>query len=143
MSDSVPTAEFVPMRRSGRALSDWRRARAVELALAGLSYDAIAEEVGYANRGTAWNVVAEALRRQTVEGVETYRDIELARLDAILAAHWPAAMSGSDLKAADLVTKIIAQRSKLLGIEGAPRAGGGAPRTIVVGASGDYVGELS
>ena len=43
----------------------WRRTRAIELRAAGLSYDQIALEVGYANRGTAHNVVATGTGRPT------------------------------------------------------------------------------
>jgi hypothetical protein len=38
---------------SNAALAAYRTARAVELALAGHSYDEIAHELGLANRGTA------------------------------------------------------------------------------------------
>jgi hypothetical protein len=143
MANTVTTAEILPLPRSGRALAECRRARAVEMALAGYSYDDIATEVGYANRGTAWHVVAAALTRHTMESVENYRQIELARLEAILAAHWSAATCGTDLKAADLVTKVIAQRVKLLGIDGSPNDGQVAPRTIIVSsAPGEYVRDL-
>jgi hypothetical protein len=39
---------------SNAGLANYRKARAVELALAGASYEAIAHELGLANRGTAW-----------------------------------------------------------------------------------------
>jgi len=48
-------------RHRDRALASWRRTRAIELRAAGLSYDQIAAEVGYTNRGTAHNVVTQAL----------------------------------------------------------------------------------
>ena len=129
--------------KRGRALAEWRRSRAIELALAGRSYDDIAAEVGYTNRGTAWNVVSEALRRQTVEGVENYRGLELARLETILGAHWAAATSGQDLKAADLCIKLIAQRAKMLGIDGPPPPEETRPRSIIISAEpGQYARDL-
>jgi hypothetical protein len=128
--------------KSGRALAAWRRTRAIELALAGYCYEDIAAAVGYANRGTAWNVIMEALRRETVEGVAHYRHVELARVDALQAAHWSAAMSGTDTKAAELVLRVIGQRIKLLGIEG-PSDADGATRTIVIsGGAGEYARDL-
>lgn len=82
MSQSSPG----PRSKSGHALALWRQSRAVQLAAAGLSYDEIARLVGYANRGTAWRVVNEALTRQVVEDVEIYRLAELLRLNRILEA---------------------------------------------------------
>ena len=103
----------------------------------------IAQEVGYANRGTAWRVVNDALRGELVEGVQDYRRLELARLEALQASHWAAATSGDDLKAAELVLKISAQRSKLLGLDRVASEAEVAPRSIfVVGATGDYAGDL-
>jgi len=79
-----------PVRRTDAATTSWRKARAVELALAGFGYDDIAEQVGYANRGTAWRTVQNALYERKVESVDEYRQLELARLDALQSAHWHA-----------------------------------------------------
>jgi transposase-like protein len=49
---------------SSAALANYRKARAVELALAGASYDDIAREIGLANQGTAWRYVDRALRER-------------------------------------------------------------------------------
>jgi hypothetical protein len=48
-------------RRRNRALATWRRNRAIELALEGRTYEAIAIEIGIANRGTVWRMVNKAL----------------------------------------------------------------------------------
>ena len=40
-----------------RALAAARRARAVELATQGMTYQQIADELGYANRGTVYRLV--------------------------------------------------------------------------------------
>jgi hypothetical protein len=55
----LPGVEIVPV--SGMALIKWRKARALELALAGLSFDAIADQLGYAGRSGAWKAVSCAL----------------------------------------------------------------------------------
>ncbi|MER6860724.1 hypothetical protein, partial [Streptomyces pilosus] len=44
------------------------------------------------------------------------------RLDALLLAHWGAATSGEDPKAADLVLKIMDRRAKLMGLDMPVRA---------------------
>lgn len=75
-------------RRANRPLAAWRRARAVELATQGHTYNQIASEVGYANRGTAYKVVRKALDENVAEAVEEYREVEVARLNALQAALW-------------------------------------------------------
>ncbi len=88
------TAERVP-DTSGKTLANWRKARCLELALAGHSYDEIADAVGYQSRGTAWRIVQDSLRSRIAEVATEYRELELARLDALQAAHWPQAVAGS------------------------------------------------
>src|SRR4051794_16459536 len=97
-------------------MAKWRKARCVELALAGHSYDEIAQEVGYQNRGTAWRAVQDALSSTIAEAVTEYRQLELARLDALQAAHWAQAVGGS-VRSADLVLRVIDRRTKLLGLD--------------------------
>ena len=130
--EASPTCEGVP-DTSGKALARWRRARCVELALAGHSYDEIALEVGYQNRGTAWRAVQDSLRSRIADAVAEYRDLELARLDALQAAHWPQALAGS-VRSADLVLRVIDRRVKLLGLDQLLSMGD-RPRTLVVNAA--------
>jgi transposase-like protein len=96
-----------------KVISSYRRARAVELALAGHSYDDIARQIGYSNRGTAWKVVQKALQAREVTAVDEYRHTELARLDRLQEACWGAAVEG-DLGAIEAVIRIIQQRTRLL-----------------------------
>lgn len=65
-----------------------RIARAVELALAGCSYDDIASELGYANRCTAWRTVPRAPKAREVSAVDVFRAEELLRLERLQAASW-------------------------------------------------------
>ncbi len=81
-------------RRRNRPLAAWRKAKAVELAVEGHTYDAIAKQVGFSNRGTAYRVVRKALDEQIAENVDELRATEVARLDALQAAVWPAVMAG-------------------------------------------------
>ena len=129
-----PRCEGVP-DTSGKTLAKWRRARCVELALAGHSYDEIAMEVGYQNRGTAWRAVQDSLNSRIAEAVTEYRELELARLDALQAAHWPQAVAGS-VRSADLVLRVIDRRTKLLGLD-QPRMEDDRPRYLVVSAADD------
>ena len=120
----------------------WRRARAVELALAGYNYDDIAEQVGYANRGSAWRAVQSTLHEKAVESASEYRELELARLDALQAAHWQAALSGENLKAAELCLKISTQRTRLLGLESVTPEDKTATTLVIGGTEENYIAGL-
>ena len=105
-----------PRSASGRARALWRQGQAVQLAADGHSYDEIARQVGYANRGTAWRAVNGALSRQVVKDVEMYRLAEVLRLNRIIEALMPAVFDG-DLKAIDQALRAIGLRIKILGLD--------------------------
>jgi hypothetical protein len=131
-----------PAGRTDAAMSSWRKGRCVELAMAGHSYDDIAEQVGYANRGTAWRTVQNALSERKVQSVDEYRQLELARLDALTSAHWGAAISGTDLKAAEMVLEVSAQRVKLLGLDSVSEQPTLSRTLVIGGSSEEYVSGL-
>ncbi len=60
-------------------------------------------------------MVRQALDEQIAENVDELRATEVARLDALQAAVWPAAMAG-DLEAVRQVTALIEKRARLLGL---------------------------
>jgi orotate phosphoribosyltransferase-like protein len=134
MSAAVAELPMVHGRHRNKALAAARRVRAVELKTAGYTYAQVADELGYSSRGTAYNIVAKALREQTTEAVADLRVLENARLDALQVALWDAAMTG-DISAVVAVVKIVKARVRLNGLEFA-RTGLGAvpqtPRTLVV-----------
>jgi hypothetical protein len=116
-----------------RALAAARRARAVDLRTAGLTYDEIATELGYASRGTVYRIVAEALRAQTAEAVGELRSLEVERLDSLQLAVWQRAMDG-DVASVREAARCIMARCRLLGLDGPRFLGFEAtkPRTVVV-----------
>lgn len=132
MAVSLPELPPVHGQHRNRALAAARRARAVELRTTGLTYDQIASELGYANRGTVYHVVSEALKAQTAEAVNGLRSLEVERLDNLQLAVWQKAMDG-DVPSAIAVLRVIMVRCRLLGLDGpglldeAQR-----PRTLVV-----------
>lgn len=94
-----------------------RRAKALELHLAGATYDAIATACGYAGRSGAYKAVQEALKDRREEPPEDDApegafDTELARLDAMLRGLWPKARKG-DVAAVDRVLRIEERRNEL------------------------------
>jgi hypothetical protein len=103
------------------AVASWKACRAVELMLKGRSYDQIAREVGYANRGTAHRVVAKALSERLADDIDQLRELELARLDALQASLWAKAEKG-DLRAVNACVRIIDKRCRLLGLYGSKEA---------------------
>jgi hypothetical protein len=80
------------MARAPKVTVRERERQAVALHLAGKKFDEIAEVVGYTNRGTAYETVMRALRRETVADIEEIRNVEVARIDAMLESIWPLAI---------------------------------------------------
>ena len=120
-------------RHRNLALAAARRVKAVELKAAGYTYAQVANELGYTSRGTAYNIVTNALREQTAEAVADLRELENSRLDALQLALWDAAMTG-DIKAAVAILKIVKARIHLNGLEVGKVATcqPSTPRTLVV-----------
>ena len=96
------------------APAEENQARALELHLAGATYETIAKAIGYSNRSGAHKAVQAALSdlgRYSVD--DDVIETELARLDAMLTGLWPKARRG-DVQAIDRVLKIGERRSLLL-----------------------------
>lgn len=114
----------MPPSKAQQAKTAQRRAQAIALRLAGLDFDTIAERLDYASRGAAtkdfWRAV-EANRLEEKQAVDNLREVEGARLDRLQAAVWSKAVKG-DLKAVETVIKLIAQRSRLFGLDAPVRA---------------------
>ncbi len=90
--------------------------QALELRRAGVTYDLIAERVGYSERGAARKAVVRALRR-TLEGpAEDVRELEADRLDRLQSGLWAQAMKGN-LGAVDRVLRLMERRARLLGLD--------------------------
>ncbi|MBM4484440.1 hypothetical protein GS443_14195 [Rhodococcus hoagii] len=93
-----------------------RQQRCLDLRVQGKTLQEIADAEGYADRSGPHRAIQSLLGRVEAEKVSELRELESARLDALQAAHWPAAISG-DIKSADLVLRVSARRSKLLGLD--------------------------
>lgn len=128
------------MANRAEAAAD-RRHRALQLRKAGATYDQIAQQVGYTNRGSAYRAVAEALREAKLDTAGDAQQLEVQRLDQMLMALWPKAMQGSgwavdrilrmmELRANDLATP--ERRSTV--VEGVQRDLDGLPEELRGGA---------
>lgn len=91
-----------------------RQAKAVELHLAGATYESIAASVGYAGKSGAFKAVQEGLEALgEAPGMGEAMATELARLDAMLTGLWSKARRG-DVNAVDRVLRISERRTQLL-----------------------------
>lgn len=116
------------------------------LRLTGLPWREVAGLTGYASEVTAQMAVTGYLQRaaltHSADQARLALATELDRLDALQSRWWATALDG-DVGAANVVLKIIAQRSRLLGLEDGDRRTGAATRTIVItGTTEDYVAQL-
>lgn len=93
-----------------------RRAKAVTLRIAGMTYVQIAVECDYSDPAVARRAVVQALESVMVEQVEHYRALEASRYDRLTAAVWPQALRG-DTKSVMTALAISARRCKLLGLD--------------------------
>jgi len=94
---SAQAAEPLPRvngRHRDKALAAARKQRAIQLKMQGLSYQQIADEMGYASRGTVYKIIRGAQSARLSDAVEEHRELELARLDALQTAVWDQAMAG-------------------------------------------------
>lgn len=66
-----------------------RERRSLQLRMAGMTYDDIAQNLGYANRASARAAVLRALQRHTQEPAEELVRLDTERLNAMLLMLWP------------------------------------------------------
>lgn len=97
-----------------------KRTRALQLRKAGATYDQIAQQVGYENRGNAYRAVMQELKELPKDDAAEVLTLEVERLDQLLVALWPKAMKG-DVRSAETVIRLMERRAKLLGLD-APAA---------------------
>ncbi len=93
-----------------------RQVRALELRRDGLTYELIAQALGYAQPAGAFRAVRRGLLVTLREPAEELRTLELARLDSLQEALWTDAVDGN-LSAVDRVLKIMRRRASLLGLD--------------------------
>lgn len=106
------------MARNNNAAAIARRAQMLELRKAGMTYDRIGEALGISKQA-AHKTVTKALREITAKATETageIRELELLRLDAMLAGLWAQAARGN-FGAIDRALKIAERRAKITGID--------------------------
>lgn len=96
-----------------------RRAQAVSLAIAGMSWDKIAEVAGYSTGRAAQRAVWHAFEAYEAPRVDDLRNMENSRLDRQLAAIWPQVVQGN-IGAGRLALQIGERRARLNGLDKQP-----------------------
>ncbi len=97
------------------------RRKALDLRIAGLPYDRIAQALG-CSKAQAHRYVTAALeetRNRVAEQVEQVREMELQRIDAIVVSLW---QKRGDPRVADTLLRAGERRSKLLGLDAPERS---------------------
>jgi hypothetical protein len=92
-----------------------KRRQALELRKAGARFDRIAQDLGYASKGAAYNAVMTALKESLREPAAEVRKLELERLDRLFLVVWARALNG-DTEALDRCLQIMKQRMVLEGL---------------------------
>lgn len=109
-----------PKTRKHEVDSAETKAEALRLRTAGLSYEEIADRLGYGNRSSAWHVVQRALRETIQEPADEYRTLHRRRLEAIVTAYWAEMQAGNE-KAASVVARALADLAELDGLNAPKR----------------------
>jgi hypothetical protein len=93
-----------------------KAAKALELRMEGKTFEAIAEELGYAGKQGAYDAVKRSLDAVTREPAEELIKLDLERLDALWGIQYLNAQAG-DVQAMSACMKIMERRAKLLGLD--------------------------
>jgi hypothetical protein len=93
-----------------------RETEVVKLRRGGLTWDMIAERVGYRSPSAAHFAYQRASMRVVQEDIEAIRKIETERLDMAQSAIWGKVLTGDNPSIANLL-RIMDRRAKLLGLD--------------------------
>lgn len=109
----------MPASKAHQAAVAERRTKAIQMRIAKVDYQTIADKLGYSSRGAACQDITRAFERHRAEegrNIEIMRDQEIAGLDRAQAAIWSKVVAG-DLHAIDAYIRIVARRSRILGLD--------------------------
>ena len=93
-----------------------KQRQAVELRLAGRTWQEIANALGYRNHSSAIYAVESALKKTLEPASDSFRALTLERLTKVLQVFWPMMLQG-DYNAAKTVMQAIGDMRKLMGTD--------------------------
>jgi hypothetical protein len=95
-----------------------KQVQAMQLREGGVSFEKIAETLGYTNRSGAYKAVMSGLKVARLEPAKALRRLELRRLDRLWLTLWPRAVANPpDMSALDRCLKIMHRRAALAGLD--------------------------
>lgn len=119
VAEVVHAAEQAPEVATSRGAQQavWaeRRARAISLRIAGMTYEQIGAHLEITPEAAA-DLIRRTLTRAENKAADQLRSLENERLDRAQTAIWPKVISG-DLKAVDTFLRLSARRARLNGID--------------------------
>jgi hypothetical protein len=122
-----------------------RAALALHLRAQKLTYEEIAQQCGYADRGASYKAVQRELQRTVVENVDELRREDLTTLDVLQAECMAIFLDKENrgrLFAADRVLSIMERRAKLMGLDVAKDGNIVAAQVVVRELPAGYLGEV-
>ena len=93
-----------------------REIKVLELRRAGLTWQRISEEAGYADASGAYLAYKRAIKRTMQQPADELREQELDRIDRLQLALWPKAMKG-DNASINTIVRLMERRARLLGLD--------------------------
>lgn len=109
-----------------------REAEALELRSQGRTYDDIATELGFSNRGAAHKAVQRALLATIRQPAEVLRTLQMERLEEAFRALWPKATDpdhAHHLRAVDSMLSVLDRMDRLTGLTETPKQRGNTCRS--------------
>jgi hypothetical protein len=112
----------MPASKTGeRAITAAIKAQnALELRIGGATLDEIAKVLGYSHRSVAGQAVQRALKAKVSEHVDEYRNLHIARLEALYMKFHGQAIQGN-LQALKGCLQILIREARLLGLDAPTR----------------------
>jgi hypothetical protein len=97
-----------------------KETKVLELRRAGLTWQRISEETGYADATGAYAAYKRVIKRTQQQPADELREQEVDRIDRLQLALWPNAMKGSE-RAILTIVRLMERRAKLLGLDAPTR----------------------
>lgn len=114
--DAVVSRGFISAMAAANKIKDAERvANAFKMRKAGMSYATISSALGI-DEVAAQSMIEGSIRKLARDSVETFVDIELARLDDLFEKPYENALKG-DLDSVKVCLSLMERRSKFLGLD--------------------------
>lgn len=135
-SDGGPIAIDQPTRLKKKMNIGEKTRRAMALKIAGASYAAIAQQLGYSDPSSARKAVMRGMKYSLQENSAELRKIHYGRLEHMLMLLWPD-VNQKDLPSMNAALAVMDRMERLYGLNAAERIEVSAGRETIILADGD------